>query len=273
MLKTLYQTLKESEARILELSKELKGSGTDCSSPNRQVWDFPVEETYTYLYSASSWTRNKELRIFGPVGERPLHVCALSVNRFNDIDFEKHGNYVAGGILDGLKKFIAGDTDSENWDEAYVQYGKDYCAAVGAYLSQPQLEDSESDSESLPELRLKNDKWRTANDMSQVGQCAIRNAEDRLEEPPFWQALIKWHSEHSKLNSKSSSFKQTDNDKHKDNKKPTTMQKDNKILTTIGLYEGETILYPMVAGDEGDFLYWLFKNEKPNHARPSRCRR
>ncbi len=49
------------------------------------------------------------IRIVGSVGERPLHVCELSVHRFGHVDFENMGNYVVKGIVKGILAFIEGN--------------------------------------------------------------------------------------------------------------------------------------------------------------------
>ncbi len=79
--------------------------------------------------NGGTWSQPR-LRIFGPVGERPLHVCFLRANEFKSKSAEDKS--IRQGILNGAKKFI--DTDQNTVQEARVPYGKDYCAAVGSRI-------------------------------------------------------------------------------------------------------------------------------------------
>ena len=54
-----------------------------------------VENWYLDLYCNNT---ENDPGIVGPVGERPLHVCALSAFRFEQVDFEGAGNYLSDGI-------------------------------------------------------------------------------------------------------------------------------------------------------------------------------
>jgi hypothetical protein len=153
MLKQLYKEIYRVEIKLQERPSQNKDKAMG--------W-------FQAFYSSAS---APELRVVGPVGERPLHVCALSVNRFGNIDFEGEGNYLKDGIIKGMKDFLKSesgqDTGSgkDNSEEMFAVYGKDYCAAVGDYL--------ENQSNSTEPI-----VWD-------------RNAEEGSD-PPCWEDLQNW---------------------------------------------------------------------------------
>jgi hypothetical protein len=64
--------------------------------------------------------------LVGPLGERPIHICALMAARFRG-EIEKYGIQIADGIVGGMKKFL----ENGKWkNEVRSRYGKDYVAAV-----------------------------------------------------------------------------------------------------------------------------------------------
>ena len=96
-------------------------------------------------------------QLVGPVGERPIHVCALLAAQYRcggDIT-------IAEGIIRGIALFL-GDKKYEHI--AWEKYGKDYCAAA-AFLLQSQNENQNS----LPLLKILK-KWcddRHKSDLTQ----------------------------------------------------------------------------------------------------------
>ena len=189
-------------------------------------------------------THRSKISLVGPVGERPLHVCALSAHRYNDVDFEKMGNYVKDGITHGLRQYI--ESNQLNTDEICVRYGKDYCAAIGSFLNANLQEPTMEDVERKLSIKLNGAM------------------------PPFWQKISSWSKEHrdSKLRCCVFPLYVTEEQTN-----------DMKIMATVGLYEGETVLYPMIAGGDLDTVNWMLlqtetKGEdmsEPTPGRPKRC--
>jgi hypothetical protein len=152
-------------------------------------------------------------QLFGPVGERPLHVCSLSAHRFGDIEVLGQGNYMRDGIINGMKRYLA----QGHWGEAYVEYGKDYCALLSDCF------------DSLPPT------W------------------EHRQEPPFWCALTE-QFEHCHQRTIIDSAGRPASRK--------MVWDEKKKLFTLGLYEGETIAYPMIASGDDLSLYWILEAEK-----------
>jgi hypothetical protein len=101
MLTFLFQCTKKIEDRLWG------------NSGDEQEGSFePVQELIKKLYS--------DKKLVGPVGERPIHVCALAAAKYQDLDQD-----MTEGILDGIRLYI----DKEK--KLYCPYGKDYCGAVG----------------------------------------------------------------------------------------------------------------------------------------------
>ncbi len=101
----------------------------------RETW----RECFSILYKKQRTPGNSykksdsETYLVGPVGERPLHVCALLAARYKE-EFKSHGSSIAEGIFEGMKLFL-NQNENENEIEGLVTYGRDYCAAVGRYLN------------------------------------------------------------------------------------------------------------------------------------------
>ena len=155
----------------------------------------------------------KEIRIYGPVGERPLHVFSLSAHRFDGIDFSGKGNYVQEGILSGMMHFI----DNYDRNEIYAEYGKDYCALLGSCLQ----------------------------------ECFQSNTVSCIKDspkPPFWDDAKRWNKKYG--TDKSCCFW----------KRYPTFEMEQSV--TVGLYEGETIVFPMIAAGDRKILHWILNIEK-----------
>ena len=120
-------------------------------------------------------------------------------------------------------------------DEINAQYEKDYCAAVGSYIN-------EMRTSSRDEPR---------NDSSLWSKIAYGSNERYLwtkssNQPPFLGKIAAWVEEHNYKNSKC--FMHCES---------STSQRDLLILTTIGLYEGETALLPMIAVGDLKTVNWM----------------
>jgi hypothetical protein len=188
MLDVLYTRLWE-EDNVCGLLESQHGFGDTTS------WKCLLRQLYSQL---------QPKLLFGPLGERPLHLCSLSASRFEDIT-------VRNGILAGMKDFIESD-DDRAWKEAYVKYGKDYCAMIGRLLW-PQKEERNI-CDKLPHLK----------------------------EVPFFETLSSWKSQFAKSG-------------HED-------KDDKRILVTVGLYEGENLLFPLIASGDLETVQWLLNKEK-----------
>jgi hypothetical protein len=157
--------------------------------------------------------------LVGPVGERPLHVCSLSASRLDQIK---------NGILTGMKDFLL--NGEKEWNEVYVQFGKDYCAQMGWLI------------------------WNESNDKTSEPK-PLSNLDCTLEQFgvfPFYSDLSRWTLKHLKNHSSSTNL---------DN------QKIYKLLATVGLYEGENLLFPMIASSDIETVKWLL-NQETSPARP-----
>ena len=215
--KELRKCLIQSPIHVGAETNALNFDPPKVTSQDKQVTRTMQLERYWFslLYSGQE-TDLRSLRIVGPVGERPLHVCALSAHRFEHVDFEGKGNYVSEGIIEGMMEYITGTFQrtgaeeilsgdpnkvSAGWREATVQYGKDYCAAVGSLAV----------------------NW---------GSSELKG-----HPPPFWRQISKWKQAH--LHERGI---------------VSTPQRFAKILVETGIYEGETILFPLIAGKNVDAI-------------------
>ena len=92
MLRKLYAKIIKEEEELSALDPRSTGSQKNA-----------IEKTWLkMLYSDG----DKHVRIVGPFGSRPLHLCALAVDRFGNIDFQGMGNYVTTGIKEGILAFV-----------------------------------------------------------------------------------------------------------------------------------------------------------------------
>jgi hypothetical protein len=167
------------------------------------------------------------IAVVGPLGERPLHVCALSKYRFGAVDFEGQGNYFAEGIEKGIQAYINGVMVTKHaWKEVTRPYGKDYCAAVGDFIRR-------NDEKNKEGGKLKDeDPWT------------------KDPNPPFWVELKRWYSKHFEQRILFNISK-----------------KYSEMLVTRGLYEGETILLPFIAEHDERMVGWLLDTEEDQHAK------
>jgi hypothetical protein len=213
----------ELYATIHEVQGKLEPRPSESSiMPSSMEW---LREIYTPHPNGNGSTANQGrslgIKMVGPVGERPLHVCALSAYRFNDTKFQDGRNYVQDGIIQGMREFV--EKQYSGWDDIWVPYGKDYCAAIGTYLSKNVDEKKAWHSKKYPE-------------------------------PPFWSKLVKWyyvHTRRDKLGCTATSPNQSE-----------LMQPANsdlKTMVTTGVYEGETILLPMMAARDIRTVNWILQ--------------
>jgi hypothetical protein len=242
MLRRLYAKIIKEEEEISARDSHSNSAGSQKNCLERK-W-------VKMLYSDS----DGHVRIVGPLGGRPLHMCAIAVDRFGDIDFQGKGNYVTTGILEGilafvkhLNSFVVSTFESKRPEnelltyfqkEIISQYGKDYCAAVGHYLLKTE------DRRQLEGI--------SESDVSLLGDSIL----EYNSRPPYWEYISTWKMVHLKKRGLL---------------KPP--ERFSRILVSTGLYEGETILFPFIAGNHREaidkLLEWQKKLFKPDDQRIS----
>jgi hypothetical protein len=180
MLSKLYEQIWELEAEYLRDQSALHLNGNDTNL-SRLVKTWAKE-----LYGLG-----ERLYVVGPMGERPIHVCALAVAKHRGSG-ETH---IAEGILSGMKDFVDA-TDTKNAAALYEPFGQDYCAAVAGFL---QRRKSENDP---------------IHDLPYVGQ------------------IVLWVKKHS-----------------------------NSKIIQLGMYEAETVHFPLIACGYKEAVDWLVKKD------------
>ena len=263
ILSELYEHIdrEESYLRGIGIGKsEANGEQSKPSSPqherarnwfkliyaNKKVVERPSSAPNEKHDSSSGKQLNKmsedsRIKVVGPVGERPLHVCALSIHRFGDIAFGGGEDCFKKGVMYGMIKYIeqrsaeerlqAGLVTSRIWEEVQTPYSKDYCAALGAFLVTNGIEDPDS-------IRL----LKSSDPQIRKYGKSLFQAQGL---PPYFVEVFRWSAMHlkpTKFVNISSSF--------------------SKDLVTVGLYEGETILYPLIAGNDEAIIQWLLGKER-----------
>ena len=218
LLVALYKNIEEAETVAIERNHQSSSGFKDAIN-----WFYNL-----YLNSDS------KPRAVGPVGERPIHVCFLSAYRFEAVDFEKAGNYMRSGIIDGIKKFVE---DPNGKEELFAQYGKDYCAAAGNFLQ----------------------KWKEKCGSDMKRSCAMHWSMDPPSsflrsfetdsDPPFWAELKRWHRKHYNYQA--------------------SQEKSNHradLMSTRGIYEDESIIFPVIAAGDEKMIRWLAKEMNHGNA-------
>jgi hypothetical protein len=150
------KTSKDAQAKVFEHYTKL----FVAEEVNRML-----EKLYADLYDAKEKQRLPDIvrRLYksesmvGPVGERPIHVCALLAARFMG---EPSGKFIAEGIVRGMQRYIEVENDWEATKlrklELMSPYGKDYCAVVSNYINTLPSQDRDINSlkcQSIPFFR------------------------------------------------------------------------------------------------------------------------
>ena len=241
------------------------------ATSTRKNFESDAQHWYSEIYAPASESppgADAKYTVVGPLGERPLHVCFLSAYRFADVDFLGAGNYVADGILDGARRFV--EHSPAGRDEAHVAYGKDYCAAVGSCVARLTYADYKSDRSDFPGVVPPG----TANAMS--------------EHPPYWAELNHWYNSHQQRR-RAHAARQSEpaaqgsrlgarQSEHGMGAGAATQAgpEDLHALVTLGMYEEETIIFPVVAAGDLKTLHWLLQQderaENRSDARPPLAR-
>ncbi len=214
VLKALYTQLDDEEKRDneTETSPEHRTNGEEARSSFRKCMKV------LYLDEA----------IVGPLGERPLHVCALMAARFRG-EPEKCGIQIAEGIVEGMEQFLR--FEEGRWKhEVYSQYGKDYIAAVGSFI----------------------DNFAAKKTEFQDWENHLRegiNSEALPKTLPMIEDLMQWYNQRLDRRPKSN------------NKR----YRHIRCMVVKGLYEGETLLFPFIASGNVEAVRWLlrFQPEEP----------
>ena len=191
MLKILYENLRKEEAEIDQLTLNSADPG------------YPHRDLFKLLYSEQNC--ESQTRLVGPAGGRPLHICALLAARYRG-EAKNYGVLISDGIFEGMKEFLR---VKEHWRYKTEQYGKDYCAAVGAYLN-----DNDGEIDELKKLKI-----------------------------PLFGPLEKWWRERKVV--------------------PPVSKAEHHVKEIVirGVYEGETIMYPLVASNHVDAVKWLLEQD------------
>ncbi len=156
MLHTLYQQIDKMESN-------------QCAEVSTDDFESVERHWFVNLYGDPVGNSpHKRFTVVGPLGERPLHVCALSKCRFGAIDFERRGNYFAEGVEEGIKSYIQSQRATKKvLENVTIPYGKDYCAAVGDFIKRKHPDDTDS---------CEKIEWDLPT----------------IEDPPFWDELKDW---------------------------------------------------------------------------------
>jgi hypothetical protein len=192
----------------------------------------PASEFKKLVRELYSEIDQKKTRLVGPVGERPIHVCAILAARYR-IEVENHGISISEGIIQGMKMFLE---DKENQRFTAEEFGKDYCAAVCNLL------------------RVK----------------AVRFPDHDINlKLPLFNYLKHWYSyrvstpikvvQNGVSTGASTSNIQADKASEPLDHPGDYGGEDDHVEAIVlrGLYEGETIIYPFVASNDERALRWL----------------
>jgi hypothetical protein len=203
VLKALYTRL-DDEAKHIETQH--RASGEEARSSFRKCMKD--------LYRGDS--------IVGPLGERPLHVCALMAARFRG-EPEKCGIHIAEGIVDGMQRFLR--VEEGRWKhEVYSQYGKDYIAAVGSFI--------DNIHEGKQSLRFQDWFDRLRREITKLNPSLLKL--------PMMEDLARWYYQRLVASIPKS-------------------KSHIRSMVVKGLYEGETLLFPFVASGNLDAVRWLLR--------------
>jgi hypothetical protein len=166
-------------------------------------------------------------RIFGPVGERPLHVCFLRANEFK-LESEEDRD-IRRGILEGAKSFIM----SCNPLEVTVPHGKDYCAAVGSIVLKDMIRNPDS----------------TVGKPDSKKQQPSLAVSEKIKSCPYFKRISDWAKQ---------IYRPPKKGKNKEFHR--TISVDSEKLVSTGLYEGETVLYFSIASRDLESTEWLLEH-------------
>jgi hypothetical protein len=113
--------------------------------------------------------------LVGPLGERPLHVCALTAARYRlGGDAEGYGVQISEGIVQGIQSFHESEPlGRQNESELRVAYGKDYVAAAVSLI------DTKNESMGFPFMDDLKDWWRAKHHPDCLGMNSVKSESER----------------------------------------------------------------------------------------------
>jgi hypothetical protein len=127
ILEKLYGHVRHEEE---EIEKNEDGGIPPGPAKNFKERKISWMRKFAKLYPTKHYGWSSKGRLVGPVGERPLHVCAILAARYR-AGGESKGVLLAQAIFEGMRAFTAKGA----WrDEMRFTYRRDYCAAVGRYV-------------------------------------------------------------------------------------------------------------------------------------------
>jgi hypothetical protein len=228
MLSKLYEKI----SSILDVINEKQTESTNAA-------DFVKIQSHRHFAALKTWVKDlysdndskDPIYIVGPVGERPIHSCAFAVAKHRSMKED----FIADGILDGMQQYVK----EMHRSKFYEEYGKDYCAAVGCFLWKkfgkvqefPGLHPSSYLNTS--ELDMCND------DRNKLVLKAIQGprtppikGEDLWQFLPYIRQVIMW-----------------------------LRKNGDSYITRLGIYEGETPHFALIACCDKAAVEWFIKEE------------
>jgi hypothetical protein len=232
MLVKLYTNILDEEATF----EKLRSSEEGCFDKEFDNLDLE-KKWYWHLYKECG-------PVVGPVGERPLHVCCLNAFRSESVHFEgSGGRYVSQGILKGMMEFIkcltsgkspAIDVSQNSEAEKMIEKWMKHVNDPGKQIGKEVIATYGKDYCAVVGTFLLNDSTRNWDDT-------------KTFLPPFWRQICKWKTAHlqslgtycCRAHGGSELFA--------------------KLLVSAGMYEGETILLPLIANRAADKIKELLQ--------------
>jgi hypothetical protein len=222
---------------ISKIEDDLKPTTSIAKKPNNSNQEI-LKAWIKTLYSDSKGN----IYIVGPVGERPIHCCVFAIARHRARQGEasqcNEEKYISDGILDGIKEYEKEESEKNenesNTSRLYEEYGKDYCAAVGCFL----WDKTREPGKNLPDLK----GLRPSTDLD--SESAPVEVEDLWHFLPYIRQVIMWLRNH---------------------------EKGNRYHTRLGMYEGETPHFALIACYHEEAVNWFISVEEEETNLPKRC--
>jgi hypothetical protein len=202
-------------------------------------WEKTAKSLYlqcpTTTRGANKNGSERECKLVGPNGERPIHVCLLRANHCPQlIGFQE-------GVLQGIKDYIEG-AELDRQCEIDAQYGKDYCAAVGYNLHRRLVQQPAAHEDGpLPEI--------------------AEIEEGLADDSPYLHDLQLWLLASESPSHRCRRTNTDDLDLAADlelERQAAQLEADDLImLTTCGLYKGETPMIMAIADRDVAMVKWM----------------
>jgi hypothetical protein len=234
LLETLYADIGVEE----QLLSEDDGEVDPCRAYFRALYAVPEDG------SAASSAKTR-VRLIGPLGERPLHICMFRADEWKGRDaVDGLGAGVSRGVLDAVTSFI----EHGRWPrEIDTLYGKDYCAAVGSYLRR--RESNPAPHAPAPwEHGMPSGGRPTRPTMFSRRGVAWGGGGGQFT-APAWTPLLEWSRGPAGQDCGWAWMGWAGG----------ARQGDLEALVTSGLYEGESALLFMIAARNEDMVAWILR--------------